>query len=51
LLLPGYSPDQVNVNRNWRTVTKSALNPPNLPLGVRDMQFKPCADLGALAQQ
>jgi hypothetical protein len=51
LLLLGYSRGEVNVNSNWRTVPKPVLNAPNLPLGVCDMEFKPCADLGALAQQ
>jgi hypothetical protein len=51
LLLPGYSRGEVNVNGNWRTLTKPVLNAANLPLGACDMEFKPCADLGALAQQ
>jgi len=51
LLLLGHSRGEVNVNSNWRTVPKPVLNAPNLTLGVCDMKFKPCADLGALAQQ
>jgi hypothetical protein len=47
----GYSRGDININSNWRTVPKQVLNAPNLPLGVCDMEFKPCADLGALAQQ
>jgi len=49
--LLSYSRARVNVNSNWPTVAKPVLNAPNLPLGVCDMEFKPCADLGALAQQ
>jgi hypothetical protein len=51
LLLLSYSRARFNVNGNWRTVPKPALNAPNLPLGVCDMEFKPCAGSGALAQQ
>ena len=49
LLLPGYSPGEVNVNSNGRTVPKPVLDAANLPLGVGEMKFKPCVDLGALA--